>query len=304
MPDASVDPQPAQPNELTAAVQKIAATVDKLTDRMSAMEREKTTPTNDGADEAQPIGIEIEPKNQQLSNADIPSVSELRRNTALNREVQRRLAELDFTDDFAEPQLGATNQRPRGKRSGAARTVQDTIINDIDWPHFHIYSPPGTEPMTFSQLSIAEFVYGYLLMVDQQGAKFDREIMWSLLRNIMEDATEYPWALLKNFFWILGSNVENDRMKWSDTQAIEHLRYKYAQKYELPAKKAQTSATEKLKYCGPYQSGSCAEKGDHAGLRHICGYCYRTKSSPYPHPERDCRRKTSNEAPKNEKGGK
>ena len=200
------------------------------------------------------------------------------------------LREVDLDDDWADTPRHAAG-RARGKRSGAARTVQDKVLRDIDWPHFHIYTPPGEDPMTFEKLSITEFVYEYLQMVDQPEARFDQQVMWDLLKMIMEDATEYPWPNVINFFLILGSQIENERLHWSDAGAIAKLRSKHAQKREVVVKKESVVApsAEKLRYCGPYQRGQCAERGDHAGMKHMCAYCYKMKATPYPHPEAECR---------------
>ena len=293
-------PQPPPPFEMAEAFRQLTATIEGMGSRLKDLESasESRAAQGDTPQPSQQPEPDVEPQ-----ASGVPTVRELRANAALNREVQRRLADLEMADDFDNAQAGTTTQRTRGKRSGAARTVQDSIVNDIDWPHFHIYSPPGAEPTTYAGLSVPEFAYGYLHMVDQQGAKFDREIMWDLLKMIMEDASEYPWANVKNFFWILGSHIENDRAKWADTELIQKLRAKHAQKYELPTIKQSAQAPEKAKCCGPYQKGVCTEKADHAGLRHICAHCVKVKAGNYPHPERDCRRKLSIEPPKNEKGG-
>ena len=58
-------------------------------------------------------------------------------------------------------------------------------MNDIDWPHLHIYTPPGAEPMTFERLSMPEFVYGFMHMVDQTEARFDRRVMWNVLKLLL-----------------------------------------------------------------------------------------------------------------------
>ena len=240
-----------------------------------------------------------------LDNPEVPTIRDLRRDYEVGQEVNRRLAEMDLMEDAADPHRPGM-PRTRGKRSGAARTVQDSIVNDIDWPHFHVYSPPGAEPMTYEALTIPEFTYGYLHMVDQRDAKFHRRTMWDLLKDMMEDAVEYPWYNVKNFFWIAGSHVENDRMKWSDHEQIAKLRVKYAQKHDITPKKASTQQAtnnERLRHCLAYQKGTCTEKGDHSGLRHMCAHCYKTKSVPYPHPEMDCRCKSGGEQPKNLKGG-
>ena len=288
--------------------------MDKFGERMGDMEKAaQSPPSRATSGEANGIGgTEQNEMNGEIQHQrradpaplDIPSVRQLRRDYDVEREVNRRLAELDIEDGDMEPPRTATH-RARGKRSGAARTVQDKVVRDIDWPHFHIYTPPGAEPMTFLALSIPEFTYGFLHMIDQPDANFDRRVMWDLLKAVMEDAVEYPWENVKNFFWILGSHVENDRLQWGDVEQIAKLRAKHAQKYEVVKPKPAISAPTagKIRYCGPYQTGACTESGDHAGQRHVCGHCYRVKAATYPHPESECRRKALAEQPKNGRGG-
>ena len=295
----------------------LARALGKLTEKMDLLSNQiqvsaQQTPEDEQLEEEeeeeedeQPEGaMAAIPISPQRTGHGIPSMQQLRRDIEIGREVNRRLAEMGLQDDLDEP-MRTASQRSRGKRSGAARTVQDSVINDIDWPHFHIYSQPGADPMTYTRLTVPEFVYGFLHMVDQPESKFDRQVMWDILKAMMEDATEYPWPNVRNYFWIVGSHVENDRLKWSDHDEIQRLRAKHAQKHELVAIKASTTArpTEKLRCCGPYQKGQCPEKFEHGGFKHICAYCYRTKSTPYPHSELNCRRKNTDEQPKNVKGG-
>ena len=303
------DPQPEAADciaTLTQAIAKLTEKMDNFGDRLATVEKgsddgDSSAPEEGLEDRGERLQSQVSP---QRTDPDVPSVQDLRRDYAIGREVNRRLAEMGLQDDD-DDMARAVSHRKRGKRSGVARTVQDSVVNDIDWPHFHIYTQPGAEPMTFERLTIPEFVYGYLHMVDQPGAKLDRRVMWDLLKDMMEDATEYPWPNVRNFFWIVGSHVENDRMKWTDTENIRHLRVKYAQKHEVVVKKAAITATqrEKLRYCGPYQRGQCPEKADHPGQKHMCAFCYKTRSIAFQHPESECRRKTASEQPKNGKGG-
>ena len=291
----------------------LAAALLKLTDQMAAfgnrmgdMEKRFDERTAEAiADEHFDSEDESSPRpSTSRGAAAIPSTTELRRDYEVGRELNRRLAELEAEDDLAGNPRPA-GIRTRGKRSGAARTVQDTVKRDIDWPHFHIYTAPGAEPMTYERLSVQEFVFGFMHMVDQQDAKLDRAVMWTILKGIVEDATEFPWDNVKNFYWILASHVENDRMGWADHDQIQRLRVKHAQKHDIPAKKQpeQQTSAEKLRYCGPYQRGACQERGDHAGQKHMCAFCYRAKGTAFPHPEVECRRKSSEEASKNGRGG-
>ena len=291
---------------LTAAIQKLTANVEAMGKKIGEMDKRF-----DGEPDEAPDSDLSDNENDNVATAatsrterDIPSARELRRDYEVGRELNRRLAELEADADFAENARPAS-QRMRGKRSGAARTVQDSIKRDIDWPHFHIYAPPGAEPMTFERLSVQEFVYGFMHMVDQPDTKLDRAVMWEILKGMMDDAIEYPWHNVKNYYWIVGSHVENERLDWADTDQIQRLRSKHAQKHDLPVKKPQAQATkaEKLRPCALYQKGSCPEKGDHSGQGHICAYCYRVKGAPYKHSEADCIRRATDETPKNGKGG-
>ena len=299
-------PPPAENSGLAAALQNLTKQMTTMGDRLGSMEKrfDERPAARDGREH-----IEVDEGQQPTPGTsrevrDVPSPRELRRDYEVGRELNRRLPELEAENDFAAT-ARQPFQRTRGKRSGAARTVQDTVKRDIDWPHFHIYTAPGADPMTFERLSVQEFVFGYMLMVDQRDSKLDRAVMWNVLKGIVEDATEYPWHNVKNFYWILASHVENERMEWTDDAEIHKLRAKHAQKYEAPntQQPVQSTQAEKLRYCGPYQKGTCQEKADHAGQKHMCAFCYRAKGAAYPHPELECRRKTSEEASKNGRGG-
>ena len=294
------------PDELTGAIRKLKATIATMGQRLGQVEKKIEDKTSEAAavdpEESDDEPIEL----PQTDNAakDIQSARDLRRDYDIGREINRRLAELEAEDDIVgSTRTGST--RHRGKRSGAARTVQDTVKRDIDWPHFHIYTAPGAEPRTFEGLSVQEFVYGFMHMIDQPDARLDRNIMWDILKNMMEDATEYPWQNVRDFYWVVASHVENDRMEWANADSIHKLRGKHAQKHEIVNKKqaTQPAPQEKLRYCGPYQRGACQERGDHAGQKHMCAFCYRAKGTPYPHPEAECRRKNGDELPKNARGG-
>ena len=123
--------------------------------------------------------------------------------------------------------------------------------------------------------------------------------MLDILKAMMEDATEYPWPNVRNFYWIVGPHVENDRLKWT-VNRIQCLRVKHAQKHDIPTKQLTPAArqTDKIRHCALYQKGQCTEKAEHAGLKHVCPYCLRTIAAPYPHPESDCRRNKANKQPK------
>ena len=309
--EAQDEPE-TQESDLAGAIRHLTAQVALMGGQLGDVQRKVASvqqkvdgiaePAPDSDDEGSEDNAEAEIA-PATDNPDVPSLCELRRNYEVGREVNRRLAEMDLEDDIDGEHRQGT--RRRGKKSGAARTVQDTVLRDIDWPHFHIYKPPGAEPMTFSSLSVQEFVYGFQHMVDQPDARLDRSVMWDVLKGMMEDAMEYPWQNVRDFYWVVGSHIENNRLEWTDTDKVQKLRVKHAQKHEIPTKKqaAQPAPAAKIRYCGPFQNGTCQERGDHAGQRHICAHCYRTKKLQFTHPETECRRKVTEQQPKNAEGG-
>ena len=91
---------------------------------------------------------------------------------SLQNKVRARLADLHVATDDTDSD-DPESQRPTArnsagkhpKRSGRAKTADDVIIREIDWPHFYIFRGPNRRPAKYEDLSLAEFVSGYLSMV-------------------------------------------------------------------------------------------------------------------------------------------
>ena len=205
-------------NTVLKAIEELSKQVKGLSDRMHAVENPQEPAAETSSQEKQWDNNGRSP--EVRGEAAIPSAREICRDYEVGHEVNCRLAGLGLDDDYGDTSKSVT-QTTRGKKSGAARMVQDTVVNDIDWPHFHIYTSPGAEAMTFEGLSVQEFTFGFMHMIDQPEACFDRQIMWDILKNMIEDATEYPWTNVWNFFWVVGSHVENNRLAWTDTVQIQ-----------------------------------------------------------------------------------
>ena len=235
--------------------------------------------------------------------------SSLRADEDLMVRVARRLRELgdDEQDDSAHGATAAPLTTKKGKRSGQVRTVEDIVIREVDWPHLNVYRGAARRPVKYGDMTVTEFVYGYLQMIHNPRNRFDKDVMMGILRNIMEDALTYPWDNVRNFYRVLSSMVEMDRVQWTDTEQISTLRYHYAHRPSNMYRAQQATPSgrqngESIKTCAAYQRGECTETGDHAGLLHACVFCARVKQTAYPHAEKDCRRKKFMQS-KNANGG-
>ena len=93
----------------------------------------------------------------------------------LQAKVKARMAELNLMLDTGPVDiadhatlLATPGSSARGKKSRRARTADDTVSNDIDWPHFDVYQGPERRAAKHQDLNVQEFVFGYLQCVLSQ----------------------------------------------------------------------------------------------------------------------------------------
>ncbi len=53
------------------------------------------------------------------------------------------------------------------RKSGRDKTALDAVFHELDWPHFYV-STTAHRPATYDGLSVEEFVYGYLCVVEHE----------------------------------------------------------------------------------------------------------------------------------------
>ena len=226
----------------------------------------------------------------------VPSVSSLRQDRHIDQCVARRLAELGIHDDYYEIDSEST-KRKRGKRSGISRTVEDMVVNEIDWPHFYVYRGQERKPIQYAQITQSEFMYGFLAMLDNPRNTMDKEIMLALLKDLMLDASQYGWTHIRSYYSMLASGVEMARYSWSDTAQIAELRMQFAQRpmfgsqQRQPYNSRQPNPQGNVRICIPFQSDTCPHFGAHDGYNHACAFCFANTGMLFNHKERDCRRK-------------
>ena len=205
----------------------------------------------------------------------------------------------------------AKGKTVRSKRSGAVRVATDCIIWDIDWPHYHTERGPGRAPVQYDDLTIAEFVAGYMHIVNSPKiTPMVRDNMLIHLQNLMVDATRQMWHVVRHFHRTVLVHMEMGLLTWENMDIIKEMRSNVRSEaftVHAPAtgnnKKPPSGAAPRAPaaYCVPFQTNACKFQGDHGNLRHICAFCQITTGGNYPHGEFDCRRKRgTNNSAKNE----
>ena len=94
----------------------------------------------------------------------------------------------------------ATRGKPPPLKSGSVQTSSQRIVRWMDWPHLHLERTTGQEEATAQDLSISEFVWGFLEVVKDPLTKpEDKPHMLAFLQLLMNDAGVRPWSAVRHF---------------------------------------------------------------------------------------------------------
>ena len=195
--------------------------------------------------------------------------------------------------------------KAKGKKSGALLMASDTVEQQIDWPQMHVKRVVGgkRENVAYTDLSVEEFVYGYIAMILTPRNNLDMLTMVKLLSILMQDAMDYSWNNARGFYDSIGWAVENGEMKWTDTDAIRDMQMMYSRTV-FPDKKEQKpegktplrQAPVGMKCCLAFQKRTCENTKDHPPFTHACTNCFKVCNALCRRAEDECMRKASDES--------
>ena len=247
--------------------------------------------------------IEQEPGESEEQGAvggQLATVDTLRQDFRLMSQAAKRLARLRLDDSDDEDMDSYSRSRESGKKSGSVLTPTDKVRKQIDWPHMHIQRMFGgrKKSVSYVDLRIDEFVYGFMSMIESPQCKWNYRVMTKILKNLMQDSMEFSWSNALMFYQMAGVEVEKGKLQWSDEARIHEMRMTYARTVfpegkppkETPKPQLQL-APANMKCCGPFQRRECEQDRDHTPFTHACAYCFKAKAALCRHSEEDCKRK-------------
>ena len=298
------EPQPVSQAEMMKLLMSINDKVVNFSEKMENMDtrvqniEERGKNNEDRRSEGESAGAA-----EQLGESlDKASPESLRKDLKRMRLAAAKLASLTVDDSDEEEINCLPKNRANGKKSGAHMTAADHIENRMDWPHFYVHRMSGgrRKGLTFSELRVEEFVFGFLAMLKAKKGKWVQQDMLDLLQNMMQDTMEFSWGNAVSFFETMETDMEKGTLKWVDLERIRELRMTYARTV-FPQKKevkegfrgAPQPATAGMKCCMAFQKHACEMDRDHHPFTHGCHYCFRTKTLLCRHPEEECIRKNS-----------
>ena len=296
---SSADPLPAptSPGEDITASDQILLQLRKIGEKMEAMDRR--VQRTEAALEQGSSHVSLPGTSQVQSQYDtvlhgtdtelassqsvVPSMSFLRTNESIQHEVEKRLTELRHLNE------SASKGRVKSQRGGPGEIF---VKKSVDWPqHFILTGTHKTRP-SYDDLTITQWVSGFVRCMQEEKSEQNRTCMLDYLGNIMEDASDFAWDSAKACHAVILTNMEADRLNWTDTDKIDRIRRAHAQRHtsgsqtsasRSTAKKQKTSYSKNGVTCRYFQEGTCKYPTHHntAGqfFRHVCGNCDGTHTT-------------------------
>ena len=216
----------------------------------------------------------------------LPDLAHIRASKSIQKQIDRSIAKLSKT----QCEGNENSQKLKSKRGGPVDVI---IQKKVSWPHEHILGGQNRQRLTYDQITMPQFVQGFVKNILDEQNEQNREHMLQYLGDIMEDASDFSWQSAKASHAVLLCEMERGKVTWQDTARIDRVRRAYAQKHQGSGRQnwGQKIGDKKPWFCKQYQSGSCTFEKDHETggklHRHICATCL-AQGRQLSHPERDC----------------
>ena len=229
----------------------------------------------------------------------------LRRNNEIMARAARRLARIRAIDEEYENDLEDNRSRLGGKKSGSLLVANEAVVERIDWPHLYVTRQAGgsRKGVAYADLRLEEFVFGFISMLESPQCKWDYRTMTRILRMLMQDTMDFSWSNALALYKMIGVDVENGVMDWSDKAMIQEMRFTHSRtvfpdkmENKEASKPTPKAAPSDMRVCTPFQTQACPQERDHPPFTHACAYCHRTCASVCRHSEAVCIRRVSDAA--------
>ena len=149
-------------------------------------------------------------------------------------------------------------------------------------PNQYVFSSKGT--LEYDQLSMSEFVSGFLEFLKTQ-PELPKSSLLSHLQLLMDKASTYSWASVRNFHLSIHNAVQSKRMLWSDSGTIRERAHTFFTHLDLKAPGAASPTTaftrpsrarSTIKSCETWNyTGECSCDATQASYKdhHRCRVC-------------------------------
>ena len=89
------------------------------------------------------------------------------------------------------------NENSQKLKSKRGSPVDVSVQQKVSWPHEHILGGQNRQSLTYDQITMAQFVQGFMKNILDEQTQQNREHMLQYLGDIMEDASDFFVAKCK-----------------------------------------------------------------------------------------------------------
>ena len=170
---------------------------------------------------------------ESSEDSDFPSLYGIKTSKAVQRKINRSLANLDSS---TVPQGNEQALKPKSKRVGGGGPVEVVVSKKVAWPHEHILGGLNRQRVTYDQLTLTQFMQGFVKNIIDESDRACKDRMLHYLGDLMEDATDFNWSSVKSAHAVLMCEMERGSVDWFDTTRIDRIRCTHAQRHNPPPK--------------------------------------------------------------------
>ena len=151
----------------------------------------------------------------------LPDLAHIRASQSIQKQIDRSIAKLSKT----QCEGNDNSQKLKSKRGGPVDVI---VQKKVSWPHEHILGGQNRQRLTYDQITMPQFVQGFVKNILDEQNEQNREHMLQYLGDIMEDASNFSWQSAKVSHAVLLCEMERGKVTWQDTARIDRVRRAYA----------------------------------------------------------------------------
>ena len=226
------------------------------------------------------------PKKVSDQPEKLPSFEELKSNSKIQAEVDRRLQEYH----------NASRSEFSGKpntvlKSGRFRTGVARVKNQICWPQ-DFCTVIGTKQPTYDEMNLEQWVQGFMYCILDQTDNKIRENMMLYFTLLMQDAIELSPNTARRAHAAVLQEMERGKVSWSQIDLVEKIKCRHTQRILQSHKPTNSGLQSQI--CVHYNKGQCKFENEHVSnnvlYQHHCSYCLKETQRKYDHPASKCMR--------------
>ena len=223
--------------------------------------------------------------------ARVPSFEELRSDSQIQAEVQKRFHTYDNVS-----RLDVKGRSTDVYKSGRFRAGIHKVRHVIPWPQDYCTTVSGYKRPTYDDLNVFEWSQGFVYCVLEESHSKTRENMLRYCTSLMQDAVEMSFATAKRAHTIVLQEIEKGNCDLDNLDKIEKLRCRHTQRNISMGVKKSVDSSDKVQNCKLYNKGMCrhdnvlehVEKG--ILYQHYCSHCFAITGKRFKHPKTQCLR--------------